>query len=106
MSAYVLTEVTLLDEAAMARYGALAEASIAGYGGRYLARGGAVEALEGEWPPERRIVIVEFPTMARAREWYGSPEYAEALEVRASALTRRLALVDGVDPEGGATGGA
>jgi len=65
--------------------------------GRYIVRGGTVEAIEGEWPVHRRVIIVEFPTMERAREWYGSAEYAAALEVRATALTRRLIFVEGIE---------
>ena len=45
----------------------------------------------------KTLVIVEFPSMARAREWYRSPEYAEALKVRAGALERRLVFVEGCD---------
>ena len=60
-------------------------------------RGGAIELLEGERDPARRFVIVEFPSMQRTHEWYGSPEYAEALKVRAGALTRTLTFVEGVD---------
>jgi uncharacterized protein (DUF1330 family) len=47
-----------------------------------VVRGGDVEAVEGERPPRQRVVIVEFPTMERAREWYRWPEYAEALALR------------------------
>ena len=47
-------------------------------------------------PTRRRMVVVEFPSIERAREWYGSAEYAEALELRASALDRRLVFVEGV----------
>lgn len=56
---------------------------------------GAVEKVEGE-PAPQAIVIAEFPTMARAREWYRSPEYAEALAIRPKALTRRLLFVEGI----------
>ena len=48
------------------------------------------------------FVIAEFPSMARAHEWYRSPEYAKALELRQTALHRRLIFVDGVPPEGSA----
>ncbi|GDY29921.1 DUF1330 domain-containing protein [Gandjariella thermophila] len=96
MAAYVVSEVKIRDEKLAARYRSLAEASIARYGGRYVVRGGAIDVVEGDWPAERRVVIVEFPTMARAREWYASPEYAEALEVRRDALHRRLIFVEGV----------
>jgi uncharacterized protein (DUF1330 family) len=94
MAAYVISDVEFLDPTLVEQYRSLAQASIAKYGGRYLARGGAVEPVEGDWAPER-IIIVEFPTMARAREWYRSAEYAEALAVRQRALKRNLIFVDG-----------
>ena len=97
MTAFVISEFTILDEALTARYRELAEASIARYGGRYVVRGEVIEALEGVWPPEQRLVVVEFPSLDRAREWYGSPEYARALEVRGQALARRLILIDAGD---------
>ena len=93
--AYVISDVAPRDPALFAQYRTLAQESIARYGGRYIVRGGAIEPLEGGWTPQA-IVIVEFPSMARAREWYRSPEYAEALKVRGDALERRLILVDGV----------
>jgi uncharacterized protein (DUF1330 family) len=100
MAAYVISEVRVLDEALTDRYRELAQASIARYGGRYLVRGALPEVVEGDgWPPEHRMVAVEFPTMERARAWYASPEYAEALEVRGVALSRRLLFVEGV-PDG------
>jgi uncharacterized protein (DUF1330 family) len=96
VSAYVISEVTIVDEALADRYRALAQESIAKFGGRYVVRGADVDCVEGSWPSEQRVVIVEFPTMERAREWYRSPEYAEALAVRDGALTRRLLFVEGV----------
>jgi uncharacterized protein (DUF1330 family) len=97
MRAYVISEVEVRDRAAMEAYRALAAATIAQYGGRYLARGGAAELGEGG-PPPKTIIIVEFPSMERAREWYESPEYAEALKLRQTALERRLMFVEGVVP--------
>jgi uncharacterized protein (DUF1330 family) len=95
MAAYVISEVEARDREAMVKYRALAQASIAQYGGRYIVRGGAAEVIEGA-PAPKMIVIVEFPTMERAKEWYRSPEYAEALRVRQTALDRRLIFVEGV----------
>ena len=100
MPAYVISDVEPLDRELVARYRSLAEASIAKYGGRYVVRGGSIDAVEGGWDP-KHVVIVEFPSMERAREWYASPEYAEALEVRRHALKRRLIFVDGVPGNGG-----
>jgi uncharacterized protein (DUF1330 family) len=95
MAAYVISDVAPRDPALFAQYRALAQESIARYGGRYIVRGGAVEPLEGGWTPQA-IVVVEFPSLERAREWYRSPEYAAALKVRGDALDRRLILVEGV----------
>jgi len=97
MPAYVISEVETRDADMMQAYRTLAAQTIAQYGGRYLARGGAAETVEGE-PPAKTIVIVEFPSMARLREWYASPEYAEALQLRRAALDRRLIFVEGTVP--------
>jgi uncharacterized protein (DUF1330 family) len=95
VAAYVISEVEVLDPAFIEQYRSLAQATIDKYSGRYVVRGGAVEPVEGDWAP-KHIVIVEFPTMERARTWYQSPEYAEALKVRQKALNRRLIFVEGV----------
>src|SRR6266702_5243090 len=98
MPAYVISEVEARDRSEMEAYRTLAAQTIARYGGRYLVRGGATEVVEGG-PPPNTIIIVESPTMARLREWYASPEYAEALKLRRTALERRLLFVEGVAPE-------
>jgi uncharacterized protein (DUF1330 family) len=98
MSAYVISEVDdVRDPAGFEAYRSLAAKAIAHYGGRYLIRGGAADLIEGG-PPPKIIIVVEFPTMQRLREWYASPEYAEALEVRQTAFDRRLIFVEGVPP--------
>src|SRR5947207_11603634 len=96
MAAYVISEVEILDHARADTYRSLASASIQRYGGRYIVRGGAIELIEGDRNPKRRLVIVEFPSMQRAHEWYRSPDYSEALKVCAGALTRTLTFVEGV----------
>ena len=95
MTAFIVSDVSVRDADAFQTYRTRAADSIARHGGRYLARGGAVEALEGAWEP-RNVIIVEFPSVEQARAWYSSPEYAHALEVRDKALSRNLILVDGV----------
>ena len=95
MSAYVLSEVEIVDETAASSYRELAAVSIAAYGGRYLARAAEAQVVEGE-PTSRRMVIVEFPSMQRLRDWYGSSEYAAALKYRGTALDRRLMFVEGI----------
>jgi uncharacterized protein (DUF1330 family) len=95
MAAYAISELEVRDPVAIETYRTIAAKSIAQYGGRYLVRNGATSVAEGG-PPPNSIVVVEFPSMARLREWYDSPEYAEALKVRRTALDRRLIFVEGV----------
>ena len=66
MKAYVISDVEIVDRAAMERYRSLAQSTIAQYGGRYLVRGGAIETLEGDWSPQA-IIVVEFPSIVRRR---------------------------------------
>jgi uncharacterized protein (DUF1330 family) len=93
MAAYLISDVTVRNAEAFQNYRTRAAEAIAKYGGRYLARGGEIQALEGVWNP-RNIIVVEFPSMEQARAWYTSPEYASALEVHDIALERNLILVD------------
>jgi len=97
MPAYVISEVEMRDASGFEAHRTIAAKTIAYYGGRYLVRGGAASVIEGG-PSPKTIIIVEFPTMERLREWYASPEYAEALKVRQTALDRRLIFVEGVAP--------
>jgi uncharacterized protein (DUF1330 family) len=99
MPAYLISDVSIRDHQAFQVYRTRAAASIAKYGGRYLVRGGAVESLEGNWNPAT-IIVVEFPDIERARTWYRSAEYADALAVRDEALSRNLILVDGIGLQG------
>ena len=94
MPAYIVSEILELRPEPMREYLARARPAVAKYGGRYLASTAALEALEGDTTPAR-LVVIEFESAARAREWYRSPEYSEALKVRDAALTRRLFLVEG-----------
>lgn len=97
MSAYVISEVDVRNAAGFEAYRTIAAKAIAQYGGRYLVRGGAAEAAEGG-PPPKTLIVVEFPSMERLREWYDSPEYAEALKHRRTAIDRRLIFVEGMPP--------
>ncbi|WP_152362964.1 DUF1330 domain-containing protein [Microlunatus speluncae] len=97
MKGYAISEVKIIDPAAAERYRALAAASIARHGGRYLVRGADPIVPEGEWDDGRRVVVVEFPSLDGLRQWYSSDDYAEALALSPSALDRRLIFVPGYD---------
>ena len=97
MPAYVISTVKIEDESAVKNYRKLAEASIDEFGGKYLVRGADAEVVEGE-QTDRKIVLVEFPSIEKAQQWYASSAYAKALQFRDKALTRQLIFVDGVAP--------
>jgi uncharacterized protein (DUF1330 family) len=95
MAVYLIATIDVTDPEAYDRYRAQVPATIAQYGGRFLVRGGAVEALEGEDIP-KRVVVLEFPTAERARAWWDSPEYAPLRSLRNSASRGTLYFVAGV----------
>jgi uncharacterized protein (DUF1330 family) len=96
MTAYVIAEAEHLDTPEVRAYRELSKASIAQYGGRYLVRGALPEALEGEWADGCRMVVIEFPSLERAKSWYTSEEYAAARATRSGISGRRILFVDGV----------
>ena len=95
MSAYVIADIDVKDPVRYADYRKMVPASIEAYGGRFLARGGKVESLEGPWAP-KRTVIVEFPSVERAKAWWDSAEYAPAKALRRSASEGSLILLEGL----------
>ena len=95
MAAYVLVHVEVTNPAEYEDYKKMTPASIAAYGGRFLARGGATEVLEGSWQP-KRLVILEFPSAEAARTWWSSPEYAPAKALRNKTANSELILLEGV----------
>lgn len=95
MAAYVIVNVDVKDPVRYERYKKLAEVSIPMYGGRYLARGAPVEVLEGDWTP-KRLVILEFPDVQRARAWWASTEYAEGKALRQATAHTDMVLTTGL----------
>lgn len=95
MPAYVVVNVKVEDPVRYEEYRRLAPASIAAYGGRYLARGGRTEVLEGDWQPAR-FVILEFDSAARARAWLDSPEYAPVKRIRHETARTSMVVIEGV----------
>jgi uncharacterized protein (DUF1330 family) len=87
--------VDVKDPVRYERYRELVLPTITAYGGRFVARGGRTEALEGPWQP-RRVVIVEFPTFDRAKAWWNSPEYSEAKAIRQATSEGTLIVTEGL----------
>ena len=95
MPAYLVVQIQVNEPVGYEDYKRLAPPSIEAYGGRYLARGGRVEALEGSWNPTR-LVILEFPTAAQAKAWWASAEYAPAKALRQACARTEMILIEGV----------
>ena len=95
MAAYLVADIDVTDPAQFEEYKKLAPAAIAKYGGRYLIRGGAYEAVEGDWKPPR-LTVVEFESMEKAKAFYHSPEYQAAIKARAGAASMNMLLVQGI----------
>jgi uncharacterized protein (DUF1330 family) len=94
MPAYVIFDIHVDDADAYAPYRGPAGEAVAAHGGRYLARGGATEVLEGEWELDR-LVVLEFPSIEQAKAWYHSPEYQEVAPIRHAASHGRAVIVEG-----------
>ena len=95
MAAYVLAHVDVKDPVAYEDYKRMVPETIAKYGGRFLARGPQPEILEGGWDP-KRLVLVEFPSADRAREWWNSEIYAPAKAARQASSVGTLVLLEGI----------
>jgi uncharacterized protein (DUF1330 family) len=94
MVAYVIADAEILDPVKYEEYKKLTPGAIAKHGGRFLARGGQTAVLEGDWRPNR-MVIIEFPSLEAARNFYTSVEYTAARRARAGAATMNIIAVEG-----------
>lgn len=97
MSAYVIVEVEIDDPVEYEEYKKLTPASVAAFDGRSIVRGARSECLEGDWHPQR-IVVLEFPSVERAKEWWHSEEYAPAKAIRHRTAKTRMLVVEGFRP--------
>ena len=94
MTAYVIVQETVTDEAGFAEYRAGVVSTLEAHGGRFLVRGGELTVVEGEWP-HPRLVVIEFPSRAAAGAWYHSPDYQKLLPLRLRSAAGNLVIVDG-----------
>lgn len=95
MAAYVIAEIDVTDPKGYEEYRRLGPPTVAAYGGKFVVRGGKVEVLEGTWVP-KRLVVLEFESMKRAKEWWVSKEYSVAKQVRHKTAITSMIVVEGV----------
>ena len=95
MPAYIIVEVKVNDPVGYEDYKKLTAGTLTAYQGKFLVRGGKVETLEGDWNPER-FVILEFPSADLAKAWWASPEYTVAKQIRYKNATSRMIVAEGI----------
>jgi uncharacterized protein (DUF1330 family) len=95
MTAYVIVDINVTDPVRYEDYKSLAAPTVELYGGKYIARGGKTETLEGDWAPTR-LVILQFDNAEQAKSWLNSTEYSEARALRHQTATSNMVLIEGV----------
>ncbi len=94
MSAYIIVDVEVTDPETYQGYTKLVPATVKAYGGKFVVRGGKAENLEGDWIPNR-VVVLEFESVEQAKAWYHSEEYREPKGIRHSASHAKMIVVEG-----------
>jgi uncharacterized protein (DUF1330 family) len=95
MPAYVIVEIEIHEPIEYEEYKKLTPSSIAAYDGKFVVRGAQTESLEGDWKPQR-LVVLEFPSVARAKEWWSSEEYAFPKSIRQRTAKTKMLVVEGL----------
>ena len=95
MPAYVIANIDVKDPVRYQDYIKMSPSSITQYGGRFIARGGKAQVLEGNWQP-KRLVLLEFPSAEQARKWWESEEYAPAKALRQATSDGELTIIEGI----------
>ncbi len=95
MPAYFIVDVDVFEPHSYEEYRRQVAPTIAAYDGRFVVRGGPFEVIEGDWQPHR-LVVLEFPSVARCKEWYHSPEYGAILPLRLQSSHANAVVVEGI----------
>ncbi len=96
MPAYVIVEVKIHDAEGYEAYKKLTPGAVAAFGGKFIIRGAQTECLEGDWHPER-IVVLQFESVSKAKEWWASEEYKGAKKIRQASAQTKMIIVNGYD---------
>jgi uncharacterized protein (DUF1330 family) len=95
MSGYIIANVTVTNPVQYEDYRKWSSEAMKAHGAQVCVRGGKVEVLEGDWAPER-VVILKFPSFDAARAFYDTPEYKKAKSARQGAAIMRMVCIEGV----------
>ncbi len=95
MPAYIIAKVNVTNWERYKEYVKATPGVIAKFDGRFIARGGETVTLEG--PDEtRRVVLIEFPSLEKAKAFYASAEYQSVKALRSGAAEAELVAIQGV----------
>ncbi len=95
MAGYVIVHDEISDEAVFAEFRQKVGATVEACGGRYLVRGGATEVIDGDWAPDR-LVVIEFDSADQAKAWLNSPEYLAIKDLRVKSASASVVIAEGV----------
>ncbi len=95
MSAYIIANVRVTDPTQYEDYKTFSTLAMQAHGAEVCVRGGPSQVLEGDWTPDR-LVVLKFPSVEKARAFYDSPEYGRARQARAGAAVMRMVVVEGI----------
>lgn len=99
MKGYVVIDTEVGESAAFGEFVQKIPDAVAAHGGHFVVRGGELDAVEGNWEPQR-LVIMEFESLERARGFIASAEYTALAELRRRAVTSKVLVVEGCAPTG------
>lgn len=95
MSAYVITDVEITDESLYGEFRERVTSTVEAHGGRFVARGGELEVVLGDWTP-KRLAILEFGNLQQVHAWLNSPEYIALDDIRSRSSNINMVVVDGL----------
>ena len=95
MAGYVIVNDEITDEAGFAEFRQKVGATVAAHGGRYLVRGGATEVIDGDWAPDR-LVVIEFDSVDQAKAWLNSADFLAIKDLRVSSASASVVVAEGV----------
>lgn len=95
MRAYIIVEIDVTDPEGYEEYKRLAARTVHTHGGKCIVRGGRTETLEGNWSP-KRIVVLEFPSVDQAKQWWSAVDYADVKAIRHRCASSKMIVVEGL----------
>ncbi|NOT75117.1 MAG: DUF1330 domain-containing protein [Cyclobacteriaceae bacterium] len=95
MKAYIIVDVNITDPVRYEDYKKLTPGSLVPFDGKFIVRGGLTETLEGSWKPNR-LVVLEFPSLEKAKQWWSSDIYGPAKIIRQSASSTQMIVAEGI----------